>query len=143
MEGVDQHIDLTRLPFPESSFDVLCASHVLEHIEDDRLALSEVRRVLRPGGFALLAVPLCSPTTVEYSEPNPHDDSHWRAPGPDYFDRYKDYFSHVDVRRSSDYDQKYQTCLFERRNHFPTPELPLRKPMPGDVHEDMVPVCYV
>jgi 2-polyprenyl-6-hydroxyphenyl methylase/3-demethylubiquinone-9 3-methyltransferase len=42
--------DLTRLPFPDGSFDAVCAMDVLEHVEDLDAALAEVARVLAPGG---------------------------------------------------------------------------------------------
>ncbi len=45
------------LPFLESSFDVVHAGHVLENVYDTSLFFSEVRRVLRPGGFFLFSVP--------------------------------------------------------------------------------------
>lgn len=46
-----------ELPFPERSFDLLTAFDVIEHIEDDRAALREFRRVLRPGGWMLIYTP--------------------------------------------------------------------------------------
>lgn len=49
--------DLTAAPFSEASFDVIICSHVLEHIPDDRAAFSELFRILRPGGVALLLTP--------------------------------------------------------------------------------------
>lgn len=49
--------DLTRLPVADASFDVVTSLDTLEHIEDDAAALTEIRRVLKPGGFALLTVP--------------------------------------------------------------------------------------
>ncbi len=51
--------DATRLPFPDASFDLVMATDVWEHIEDDRTVASEAARVLRPGGRVLVAVP-CS-----------------------------------------------------------------------------------
>ncbi len=53
-----QSADLLNLHFEESSFDWIICNHVLEHIPDDRLALKEIFRVLKPGGKALLQVPL-------------------------------------------------------------------------------------
>lgn len=50
--------DVERLPFEDSSFDKALCSHVLEHVLDDRAVLSEIYRVLRVGGRAILAVPL-------------------------------------------------------------------------------------
>ncbi len=46
-----------RLPYSDDSFDVLTALDVLEHLDDDLLALREWQRVLRPGGRAVLFVP--------------------------------------------------------------------------------------
>jgi ubiquinone/menaquinone biosynthesis C-methylase UbiE len=46
--------DLTRLPYPDASFDAIVCGWVLEHIPDPRLALSELSRVLQPGGKLLL-----------------------------------------------------------------------------------------
>jgi len=49
--------DATRLPFAERQFDVVLATDTIEHIEDDCEALLEMRRVLVPGGHAVIAVP--------------------------------------------------------------------------------------
>jgi SAM-dependent methyltransferase len=49
--------DARKLPFPDESFDLLVAFDVLEHIDEDYLAAAEIKRVLRPGGTALIAVP--------------------------------------------------------------------------------------
>jgi SAM-dependent methyltransferase len=46
-----------RLPFPDSSFDIVTALDVIEHLDDDTAGLSEMGRILRPGGRALLFVP--------------------------------------------------------------------------------------
>jgi SAM-dependent methyltransferase len=53
-----QRLDLTALPHPDGYFDAVLANHVLEHVRDDRRALTETLRVLRPGGLALLQVPI-------------------------------------------------------------------------------------
>lgn len=49
--------DSARLPFADHSFDLVCLFDVLEHLDDDRAALREVRRVLRPGGLCFASVP--------------------------------------------------------------------------------------
>ncbi len=50
--------DLMDLPFADDEFDIIICSHVLEHVPDDARALQEMRRVLRPDGWVLLAVPI-------------------------------------------------------------------------------------
>ena len=49
--------DLTALSFPDQTFDVVIAFHVLEHIADDRQALREIRRILSPNGILVVCVP--------------------------------------------------------------------------------------
>ncbi len=48
---------ITRLPFENSLFDKVICSEVLEHIPDDHKALSELLRVLKPGGILAVSVP--------------------------------------------------------------------------------------
>jgi SAM-dependent methyltransferase len=51
-------IDITDIPRPNESFDVAVCSHVLEHVPDDRKAMSELYRILKPGGWAIVMVPI-------------------------------------------------------------------------------------
>jgi SAM-dependent methyltransferase len=60
-----RQMDLTALDLPDMDRDLVIAYHVLEHIVDDRTAISEIARVLRPGGMAILAVPLGGELTDE------------------------------------------------------------------------------
>lgn len=52
--------DLTDAPFGDATFDLIVCSHVLEHVPDDRKAMSELLRILKPGGEALLLVPFAT-----------------------------------------------------------------------------------
>lgn len=59
-------IDITDLPYADESFDIIICNHVLEHVEDDRRALSELYRVVKPNGKAILQVPVSYQTkTIE------------------------------------------------------------------------------
>jgi SAM-dependent methyltransferase len=49
---------VTALPFPDASFDLVCALDVVEHVADDAAAWAELARVARPGAVLLLSVPL-------------------------------------------------------------------------------------
>jgi ubiquinone/menaquinone biosynthesis C-methylase UbiE len=49
--------DITAMPFEDESFSLVLATDIIEHVDDDRRALSEIRRVLKPGGHVLITVP--------------------------------------------------------------------------------------
>jgi SAM-dependent methyltransferase len=46
-----------HLPFPDGTFDVVLSNEVIEHVKDDRAAMAEMVRVLRPGGRAVIFCP--------------------------------------------------------------------------------------
>jgi len=56
--SVDVRVDVTDIPYDDGTFDVILCAHVLEHVADDSTAIRELFRVLRPGGWAFLAVPI-------------------------------------------------------------------------------------
>ena len=57
LRWVDVAADGVALPFRDRSFDVVIHFHTFEHIPDDRAAMREVVRILKPGGFMLCQVP--------------------------------------------------------------------------------------
>ena len=142
MKGVDYHVDIQNLPFEDGTYDFIFASHVLEHVPDDKKAVQEIRRVLKPNGVAILPVPVVCETTVEYAEANPDEAYHVRAPGMDYFKRYESYFDKVEVRTSNALPEKHQPFIYEDRSVWPTKACPLRPSMRGDKHADFVPICH-
>jgi SAM-dependent methyltransferase len=88
-------MDITAIQYPENHFDVIYCSHVLEHVPNDCQAMREFYRVLKPGGWAILQVPITADRTVE--DPSVTDpgerkrlfgqEDHVRRYGPDYRDR--------------------------------------------------------
>jgi SAM-dependent methyltransferase len=141
--GVDFQLDLTAADLPDNSYDVLYASHVLEHIPADDKALAEIARILRPGGFAILPVPLVGEHTIEYASPVRAEFGHVRAPGYDYYERFDHYFSRTQLFSSGDFDERYQPFIYEDRSRYPTAACPYRAPSQGARHLDVVPVVYV
>ena len=89
-------MDITNIQYPDNSFDIIYCSHVLEHVPDDRQAMSEFYRGLKPGGWAILQVPLADRdvTYEDFSITDPverekhfgqHDHVRWY--GRDFTDR--------------------------------------------------------
>lgn len=56
--GVTHQVDMTDLPMVDATYDVVIANHLLEHIDDDRKAMRELFRILKPGGVAVITVPI-------------------------------------------------------------------------------------
>ena len=61
--------DVTAIDFSDDSFDLIICSHVLEHVPDDRLAMRELFRVLKPGGTAILQVPISASLQKTIEDP--------------------------------------------------------------------------
>ena len=88
-------MDITDIKYPDDSFDVIYCSHVLEHVPKDRQAISELFRVLKLGGWAIILVPI----TVEKTFEDPSvktskerlkifgQEDHVRRYGPDFTQR--------------------------------------------------------
>ncbi|MCW9010613.1 class I SAM-dependent methyltransferase [Marinobacter sp.] len=82
MQGVDHRVDLMDLPFDANSLDFFVCSHVLEHVQDDAKALSELFRVLRPGCSALLMVPIiCDLDEIDEDPAEEREAERWRRFG--------------------------------------------------------------
>lgn len=90
--------DIHQLPFANNTFDAVLCNHVLEHVADDIKAMSEINRVLKPGGWAILQVPFFSPVPDTTFEDNTitdkrerekifGQDDHVRKYGHDYVQR--------------------------------------------------------
>ncbi|QFG52706.1 class I SAM-dependent methyltransferase [Chryseobacterium sp.] len=104
---VDVKADILDLPFDDESFDVVFCNHVLEHIQDDKKAMSELYRVLKSGGWGILQVPMKNslPETYEdFSVTDPKERQrlfgqydHVRWYGMDYFARLESVGFRVDV----------------------------------------------
>lgn len=94
---VDIKADILKLPFEDNSFDVVLCNHVLEHIEDDHKAMSELYRILKPNGFGIFQVPQdinLEKTYEDFSIVDPEERAkhfgqydHVRIYGNDYFER--------------------------------------------------------
>lgn len=62
-------MDIHQIPFEANTFDVAICNHVMEHVDDYILAMSELHRVLKPGGWALIQSPQDMKYEVTYEDP--------------------------------------------------------------------------
>ncbi|MHB8829260.1 MAG: class I SAM-dependent methyltransferase [Syntrophales bacterium] len=69
--------NIANLPFADGFFDVVICSEVLEHIEDDKTAVSELLRVLKKGGELVVSVPRFFPEKICWAI----SDAYHREPG--------------------------------------------------------------
>jgi SAM-dependent methyltransferase len=92
-----QRVDMLEMPFDGDVFDLVIANHVLEHVGDEVKALSEICRVLKPGGHAILQTPYSAKLHHTWQDPGIDTDEarlqaygqsdHVRLFGRDIFDR--------------------------------------------------------
>ncbi len=112
--GVQVRLDVTRLPFGEASFDGVICNHVLEHVPDDVSALREICRVLRPGGWAVLNVPIQHQRTVTYED--------WSLTTPEERLRAFGFGEHVRIY-GRDYQQRCENAGLRTDFIYPAAEL--------------------
>jgi len=113
--------DITKMTFENDEFSTVICSHVLEHIPDDRQALAELARILRPGGFLIVQVPLNleSPTDEDPTVVSPEERKR-RWGEPDHLRMYG--LDVADRIRAAGFDVEVLRCgaLFEGslRDHY-------------------------
>ena len=93
----DVKMDLHDIPFDDNTFDVVFCNHVLEHVTDDHRCMTEIYRVLKPGGWAMLQSPKDPTYKVTLEDPTITDPwerekvfgqkDHLRMYGDDYPDK--------------------------------------------------------
>lgn len=66
----DLPLDVTDIKLPDGAFGAVLCSHVLEHVPDDRRAMRELHRILTPGGWAIVMVPLDIRLEATYEDPS-------------------------------------------------------------------------
>jgi SAM-dependent methyltransferase len=66
--GADFGFNIESIDLPDASYDIIACSHILEHV-DDRKALAELYRVLRPGGSLIIMIPVIEGWSETYENP--------------------------------------------------------------------------
>ncbi len=89
VDGAGAQLDMQRMPFADSVFDLCFCLHVMEHVPDDRAGFAELRRVMKPTGTLVLMVPFMmgQAETIEYGAPDPDMFDHVRGYSPLDFER--------------------------------------------------------
>ena len=104
MEGCDYKVDMLDMPFNDESYDFFICSHVLEHVESDDKAISELFRITRKGGFGILMAPIIVGLEKTVEDPSVKDEAgRWRLYGQG---------DHVRLYAHDDYVKKIQSHGF-------------------------------
>lgn len=96
----DMHFDVQHIPLEPRSVDVVIANHLFEHVKDDRLAMRELYRIMRPGGWGIMVVPEDRGRATTFEDDTITDPAertrifgqydHLRVYGRDYDDRLRE-----------------------------------------------------
>jgi SAM-dependent methyltransferase len=126
-------LDITRLALPDGGFDAIICSHVLEHVEDDAAAISELQRVVAPGGWVIVMVPL------DLSLSQTHEDPLIQTPEQ----RLNEYWQHDHVRLyAPDIAERLRAPGFDVTRERPAVELgPAQAARYGLLENDEIFLC--
>lgn len=105
-------LDLRNIPFKDNIFDFVFASHVLEHIVEDNLAISEIYRIMNPSAVAVLVVPIIVSKTIEYGFIDAKRNYHARDCGLDYFNRFLKAGFEVILYKTDDFENPELYALY-------------------------------
>ena len=79
---VADNVDITDMRiYPDNSRDLFLCSRILEHVEDDRKTMREFYRVLKPGGFGIVVVPIVHDVEETLEQPGTSEDFRWKCYG--------------------------------------------------------------
>lgn len=116
----DMHFDVQHIPLADESVDAVICNHLLEHVDDDRLAMRELHRIMRRGGWGVVLSPVELTRATTFEDPSVTDPvartrlfgqyDHRRVYGRDYADRLREAGFEVEVehyaRHFSDDDRR-------------------------------------
>ncbi len=125
----DMHFDVQQIPLADASVDVVICNHLLEHVADDRKALRELHRILKPGGWGIVL----SPVDLDYEQTYEDDTitdptqrtrifgqyDHRRIYGADYADRLRSVgFEVADIDYAATFSQTERTLYALPKDHI-------------------------
>lgn len=65
----DLHFDLHKIPLEDNQYDVIFCNHVMEHVDNDVQCMQELLRIMKPGGWGILQVPMDTTRDTTYEDP--------------------------------------------------------------------------
>lgn len=117
----DLHFDLHDIPLEDNTYEVIFCNHVMEHVKDDLQCLKELYRIMKPGGWGIMQVPIDASRTETYedwsiTDPKEREKHFWqydhvRLYGLNYPKRLEEAGFKVDI---IDFSKELPTETFER-----------------------------
>jgi SAM-dependent methyltransferase len=117
----DLHFDLHDIPLEDNTYEVVFCNHVMEHVKDDLQCMKELHRIMKPGGWGIMQVPIDANRTETYedwsiTDPKEREKHFWqydhvRLYGLNYAKRLEEAGFKVDV---IDFSKELPTETFER-----------------------------
>ncbi len=130
-------MDVQEIPFPGGTFDIIFCNHVLEHVADDRLAMREMHRVMKPGGWGVMLSPVDETRADTFEDDTVTDPAertrifgqydHRRIYGRDYADRLRaagwnveeiDYFASLSPEEQRHYALRSEKLYIVKNNFY-------------------------
>ena len=111
----DLHFDLHNIPLEDNQYDVIFCNHVMEHVENDIQCMQELLRIMKPGGWGILQVPIDTTRDTTYEDPTITDPK----------EREKHFWQYDHVRLyGTNYPDVLRKAGFEVEEYDYTKELP-------------------
>lgn len=117
----DLHFDLHKIPLEDNTYEVIFCNHVMEHVKDDLKCMQELHRILKPGGWGIMQVPIDASRNETYedwsiTDPKEREKHFWqydhvRLYGLNYPKRLEEAGFKVDI---IDFSKELPTETFER-----------------------------
>jgi len=117
-----EQVDITDIPYDSESFDFVIANHVLEHVPNHIKALTELKRVLKTGGRAILQTPYSAVLEATFQDPGIANDplrleiygqeDHVRLYGQDIFDTFASVGFQADIHTHQSLLADLDSCYY-------------------------------
>lgn len=138
-EGVDHKEDLQKMSFSDASYDCIFISRVLTEPPSLDLCLNEIRRVLKPDGFAIIAETFTEEKTIEHGSVK---NQRARVIGIDLLDELRQRFSTLELLKSDSFPNEYQLTNRIQMNGDAFDKYPDEVKVEGVGFMDVVVVCH-